>query len=159
MAFISGFGTAFVGPTRGLAALAMLGGAWVSLIGATAPGSVDAGVEGLRSGKGQVLVCLTMRADHFPDCHDDPQARRLSVPTAQAASLRFTGLPTGGYAIALIHDENGNNKLDTMFGIPKEGFGFSRNPVIRFGAPKFSAARFDVTSGTVDETVRVKYML
>ena len=132
---------------------------WTSLMGATAPGSVDAEIEGLRSQKGQILVCLTMRADHFPDCHDDPQARRLTVPTGQASVLRFTGLPSGGYAIALIHDENGNNKLDTLFGIPKEGFGFSRNPVIRFGAPKFAAARFDVTSGTVDETVRVKYML
>jgi uncharacterized protein (DUF2141 family) len=132
---------------------------WTSLIGASAPGSIDAAVEGLRSGKGQVIVCLTMRPDHFPDCHDDPQARRLTVPTEQAGKLRFTDLPTGGYAIALIHDENGNNKLDTMFGIPKEGFGFSRNPVIRFGAPKFAAARFDVTSGTTHETVRVKYML
>lgn len=137
----------------------MLGAIWASSIGATAPGSIDAGIEGLRSGKGQVLVCLTMRPDHFPDCHDDPQARRLAVPTGQAAALKFSGLPTGGYAIALIHDENGNNKLDTVMGIPKEGFGFSRNPVIRFGAPKFAAARFDVTSGTVDETVRVKYML
>jgi uncharacterized protein (DUF2141 family) len=100
-----------------------------------------------------------MRPDHFPDCQGDPQARRLSVPTAQAAELKFNDLPSGGYAIALIHDENGNGKLDTLFGIPKEGFGFSRNPVIRFGAPRFSAARFDVTSGTVDETVRVKYML
>jgi uncharacterized protein (DUF2141 family) len=132
---------------------------WASLIGATAPGSIDAGVEGLRSAKGQVLVCLTMRPDHFPDCQGDPQARRLTVPTAKAAALRFTDLPTGGYAIALIHDENGNNKLDTFFGIPKEGFGFSRNPVIRFGAPKFAAARFDVASGNVDEMVRVKYML
>jgi uncharacterized protein (DUF2141 family) len=131
----------------------------VSLIGAAAPGAIDAGVTGLRSVKGQVLVCLTMRPDHFPDCQGDPQARRLMVPTAQAAALRFTDLPTGGYAIALIHDENGNGKLDTLFGIPKEGFGFSRNPVIRFGAPRFSAARFDVPSGTVDETVRVKYML
>jgi uncharacterized protein (DUF2141 family) len=137
----------------------MLASMWLGLSGATAPGSVDAGIEGLRSAKGQVIVCLTMRADHFPNCHDDPQARRLKVPATEARELRFSGLPTGGYAIALIHDENGNQKLDTMLGIPKEGFGFSRNPVIRFGAPKFSAARFDVASGTVDETVRVKYML
>ncbi|WP_293881924.1 DUF2141 domain-containing protein [Sphingomonas sp.] len=137
----------------------MLGGAWMALVGAAPPGSIDADISGLRSNRGQVLVCLTMRADHFPDCHDDPQARRMAVPAAQAGALRFSGLPSGGYAIALIHDENGNNKLDTVLGIPREGFGFSCNPVIRFGAPKFAAARFAVTSGTVDETVRVKYML
>ncbi len=135
-------------------------GAFALLMGASPPGSVDAGVVGLRSTKGQVLVCLTAQADHFPDCQDDPNARRLKVPAGSAGSLRFNGLPTGNYAIALIHDENGNNKLDTTFGIPREGFGFSRNPVIRFGAPSFSSAQFSVSgSSAVGETVRVKYML
>jgi len=136
----------------------MAGALWAGLAGAAAPGSVDAGVTGLRSAKGQVLVCLTMQPTHFPDCQDDPQARRLTVPATRAHDLRFADLPSGDYAIALVHDENGNNKLDTLFGVPREGFGFSRNPAIRFGAPKFAAARFSVTSGTVGETVRVKYI-
>ena len=35
-------------------------------------------------------------------------------------------LVPGTYAIALIHDENDNQRLDTgLFGIPKEGFCFS----------------------------------
>jgi uncharacterized protein (DUF2141 family) len=130
------------------------------LAGTSAPGSVDAGVVGLRSAKGQILVCMTTRADHFPDCQDDPQARRMKVPASAAADLKFSGLPSGNYAIALIHDENGNNKLDTFMGIPKEGFGFSRNPVIRFGPPSFNAAQFAVTGGNaVGTSVRVKYML
>jgi len=134
--------------------------AFAVLSGASSPGSVDAGVTGLRSAKGQVLVCMTMRADHFPDCQDDPGARRLKVPASAAADLKFYGLPTGNYAIALIHDENGNNKLDTMFGIPREGFGFSRNPAIRFGPPRFDAAQFSVSGGVqVGTSVRVKYML
>ena len=37
---------------------------------------------------------------------------------------------------SLLHDENENSKLDTMLKIPKEGFGFSRNPAIRMGPPK-----------------------
>ena len=130
-----------------------------ALVGATAPGSVDTGVEGLRSSKGQILICLTAHPAHFPDCQDDPAARRMVVPAAKAAALRFDDLPSGNYAIALIHDENSNGKLDTMFGIPREGFGFSRNPAIHFGPPSFSAAHFPVASGVVDEKVRVKYML
>ena len=73
--------------------------------------------------------------------------------------MRFDGLPSGDYALALIHDENGNGKLDTVMGIPREGFGFSRNPAIRFGPPKFVESRIEVTSGGVDETVKVKYLL
>jgi uncharacterized protein (DUF2141 family) len=132
---------------------------WAPLAGAAAPGSVEADISGLRSAKGQVLACLTTRPDRFPDCQGDPRAHRLTISAAKLQDLRFEGLPSGNYAIALIHDENGNNKLDTFMGIPREGFGFSRNPVIRFGAPKFEAADFAVTSGTVDQTVRVKYLL
>ena len=102
---------------------------------------------------------MTTRPDRFPNCQKDPQAHRLTVPTADAGVLRFSGLPSGNYAIALIHDENGNNKLDTFMGIPREGFGFSRNPAIRFGPPKFASANFAVTSGTADEAIKVKYLL
>ncbi len=132
---------------------------FASLSGAAAPGSVAADVSGLRSGRGQILVCMTTRADMFSRCDKDPSARRLTVPVAQAGNIRFDGLPTGAYAIALIHDENSNNKLDTAFGIPREGFGFSRNPVIRFGPPSFAAAQFPVTNARVEEGIRVKYML
>lgn len=157
----SGFG-GNMGRTISYAALRLSGTAvaFAVLAGAAAPGVVDAGVVGLRSAKGQVLVCMTTRADHFPDCQDDPAARRLKVPASAAAGLKFGGLPTGNYAIALIHDENGNNKLDTFMGIPKEGFGFSRNPAIRFGPPKFDSAQFSVSGGSqVGTSVRVKYML
>lgn len=106
-----------------------------------------------------MLACLTTRADRFPDCQKDPNARRVTVATSAAHTLRFDGLPSGDYALALIHDENSNGRLDTVMGIPREGFGFSRNPVIRFGPPKFSQASIAVTSGAVDENVRVKYLL
>lgn len=80
------------------------------------------------------------------------------MPAAQA-ELRFEGLPSGTYAVSLFHDENANGRLDTVLGIPREGFGFSRNPPIRFGPPRFSAARFALTSGDSVERVRLKYLL
>jgi len=85
-------------------------------------------------------VCLTADPDNFPACVDDADAVTRSVPAATPA-LRFDGLPLGTYAIAVIHDENNNSRLDTLAGIPREGFGFSRNPPIRFGAPRFAAVR------------------
>lgn len=102
---------------------------------------------------------MTTRPDMFSRCEKDPTARRLTVPVARAHDIKFDDLPTGDYAIALIHDENSNNKLDTAFGIPLEGFGFSRNPVIRFGPPSFAAAEFPVATSHVEEGIRVKYML
>jgi uncharacterized protein (DUF2141 family) len=128
------------------------------LSGAAAPGSLDAGIEGFRSARGNVLACLTTHAEKFPNCQDDPNARRITVPTRMAAMLRFEGLPSGTYALALIHDENGNGKLDTMMGIPREGFGFTNNPAIRFGPPSFKSAGIVIASSTKDERVRVKYL-
>lgn len=104
------------------------------------------------------MACLTMRSDRFPACQADPDARRLKVP-ADVAVLHFDGLASGDYALALVHDENGNSRMDTVMGIPREGFGFSRNPAIRFGPPKFGSASFAVASGSVDTGVRVKYLL
>jgi uncharacterized protein (DUF2141 family) len=126
--------------------------------GATLPGSLDAGIQGFRSQKGQVMVCLTAQPKNFPNCQNDPHARRMTVPTRLAANLKFSDLPSGNYALALIHDENGNGKLDTMMGIPREGFGFSNNPAIRFGPPSFKSATVTIGSAEVGETVRVKYL-
>nr|WP_229673895.1 DUF2141 domain-containing protein [Sphingomonas prati] len=129
------------------------------LPGASPAGRVDLGIAGLRSTKGNVMVCLTTAPTHFPDCQNDPAARKTTVPAATAAALRFDWLPSADYAVAMVHDENGNGKLDTFVGMPREGFGFSRNPAIRFGPPRFSSARFAVAGGPVAERVKVKYLL
>lgn len=130
-----------------------------SLGGAAAPASVAVDVTGLRSAKGQILLCMTANPALLSKCDKDPLSRKLAVPVAQARAIHFDGVPPGTYAIALIHDENSNNKLDTSFGLPREGFGFSRNPVIRFGPPKFAQVQFAVTTTRVDQGIRVKYML
>lgn len=115
-------------------------------------------VEGLRSHKGQVLACLTSKAKGFPDCSKDATARRLSVPAAQAATIDFGPVPPGTYALSLLHDENGNGRADMAVFIPREGFGFSRDPAITFGPPRFARAAFAVNGASVQQTVRMRYM-
>ncbi len=112
----------------------------------------------LRSTKGMLRICLTADPKNFPACLDDAHAVTRSV-RADAPAILFAGLPRGDYALAVIHDENGNKKLDTFVGIPREGFGFSRNPVITFGPPRFSAARFTLTGDSEEQQVRMKYLL
>ena len=128
-------------------------------LAANLPPSLDLDVTGLRSVKGNVLICLTANPKAFPDCSRDPAARTLTVKATNASALHFSDLTPGTYAVSLIHDENGNGKLDTSLMIPREGFGFSRNPAIGFGAPKFGAAKFAIGNGEVEQTVKMKYML
>ena len=115
-------------------------------------------VAGLRSARGDIILCLTRDPAHFPECAGDPAGRRIVVPAKDAAAV-FASLPSGDYALALIHDENGNGKLDTRFGLPREGVGFSRNPRITFGPPRFAAASFAVGAKPVEERVTLKYFL
>lgn len=103
-------------------------------------------------------LCLTTDPRDFPDCRSGTRAIRRTVP-ADSPHVRFDGLAPGTYALAVIHDENGNARLDTFAGIPREGFGFSRNPAIGFGPPGFKAASFEVGSDAARQQVRIRYLL
>lgn len=129
------------------------------IVAAGSPGAdVEIVIDKLRNSKGVLHLCLTREPVHFPDCKQDPRAVTRTV-RAVNGPVRFTGLPPGSYAVAIFHDENRNKKLDVFVGIPKEGFGFSRNPVVRFGAPKFRQVRIDLRPGFTRETVRMQYLL
>ncbi|AOF97348.1 DUF2141 domain-containing protein [Sphingobium sp. SA2] len=122
------------------------------------PQSVSMALEGLRSGKGQILVCVTRMPEYFPDCTKDPDKRHFAV-AAQGGAVALGAMAPGRYAIAIIHDENANGKLDTFAGIPREGVGFSRNPALRFGAPSFQSASFPVAGAPVEQDIKLKYFL
>jgi uncharacterized protein (DUF2141 family) len=82
-------------------------------------------VSGLRSKKGNVLLCLTANPATFPDCGKDPNARKIKYPAGSSGNPRFLNLVPGNYVMTLLHDENANGKMDLTFGLPREGFGFS----------------------------------
>ena len=84
---------------------------------------------------------------------------KQAVAAVQAGSLQFHSVIPGTYALALIHDENANKKMDVQIFIPKEGFAFSRNPAVVFGPPKFKAAAFVIGTGDTSQDVKMKYML
>jgi uncharacterized protein (DUF2141 family) len=74
------------------------------------------------------------------------------------ARCDFEDIPPGVYAIAVIHDENMNGKLDTNWlGVPKEGYGFSRDAKGALGPPLFSAASFQYDGPSLDLTISLSY--
>lgn len=142
-----------VRPLIAALALAMLPGA------ALPTGEVSATVTGLRSTKGQVLACLTAEPESFPQCEKDPNARAIHVPAARTVELDFGAVPAGRYAIAIIHDENANGKLDKSLMLPREGFGFSRDAPVSFGPPRFEKAAFSVSGQDKHQAIRMRYLL
>ena len=81
----------------------------------------------------------------------------LKIKKTQAR-CDFEDVPPGTYALAVIHDENMNGKLDTNWlGIPKEGYGFSNDVKALLQAPSFSAASFQYDGGILEMTITLHY--
>ena len=129
-----------------------------ALPAASAPPTVEVSITGLRNAKGQILVCLTTNPKAFPDCSKDEASVHIAVKAAEAADFTIRAPGPGTYAIAVVHDENANNKMDMALFLPREGFGFSRNPALGMGPPKFKSASF-VVAGDTRQSIRMKYML
>lgn len=124
-----------------------------------ASGALAVKFEGLRSTKGMIRACLTRDPKLFLHCERDPAAFKASVAAGTTAHMDFAHVPPGDYVLAVIHDENANNKVDTFVGIPREGVGFSHNPAMSFGPPKYEAAKFHVSAGANALDVKLKYFL
>lgn len=131
-----------------------------AMLAGSPPAELEVRIERVRNGRGDLHLCLTRRPAHFPHCGEDPAAVKRSVPASAAARpIRLSGMAPGSWALSVMHDENRNGRLDTLLGIPREGFGFSRNPKIRFGPPKFDQVRFDLEPGIARQTVQMQYLL
>lgn len=116
-------------------------------------------VRGLRNAKGQVAAALYNSAKGFPDKGGEITGKVTRVKDGQAR-LTFKGLKPGTYAVAVLHDENKNGKMDFNFvGLPVEGYGFSNNASAPFGPPSFQAASFKlkVTKGQI--SIDANYLL
>jgi len=112
-------------------------------------------IHGMRSQQGQVCFSLFNNSRGFPSQGDRAlQARCVAVSQAKPV-LTFRGLQPGSYAVAAFHDVNGDGTLNRNgLGIPTEGFGFSRNPVVRTGPPKFGETVVVVAGST--RTIQVQ---
>jgi uncharacterized protein (DUF2141 family) len=117
-------------------------------------------IDGLRSKKGNVMVCLWKKEDKdFPICSES--LTNLKVPaTTASVMVTFANLPAGEYAISAFHDENSNNKIDRGFmGIPSEGMAMSGIDMSqgRRERPSFDRAKFTL-NGSKTMNLTVRYM-
>lgn len=116
-------------------------------------------IYGLKNQKGSLRLTLFANEQGFPNRSDRAVAYRCVEAKTASVSVTFDQLPPGRYAVAVIHDANNDGKLNTGFlGIPKEGFGFSRNPRIGIGAPSFHDTAISV-AGESTIQIRLNYLL
>ena len=112
------------------------------------PCAITVDMSGFHSDKGHALVALFRSPKCFPD-RPRHAVRRVSVVIRGGkARAVLRQLPPGTYAIAVLHDEDGNREMKTGFlGRPKEGYGASRDARGKMGPPKFDDARLALRPG------------
>ncbi len=102
-------------------------------------------VSTFRNAKGTLNCRLFTEASGFPD-GEGTRTVRAAIAGTQATCV-FDELPPGAYAVAVVHDENGNGRLDKNFlGIPTEGYGVSNNRTYAASSPKWDESRFTVAA-------------
>jgi len=125
---------------------------------ASCPG-IHVKVLNIRNSTGTVDCALFDSPEGFPvDVLRSASSVMVIKVRNTEARCDFEDIPPGTYALAVIHDENTNGKLDlNILGVPTEGYGFSNDAKALFGPPSFAAASFRFTGGTLDMTISLQY--
>jgi uncharacterized protein (DUF2141 family) len=115
-------------------------------------------VRGLRNREGRLLVLLFKDAAGFPGEASLALAEADISIDGDSVLVAFGGLEPGSYAASVVHDENGNGTMDTgLFGIPKEGYGASRDARKPFAPPAFEDAAFPVPAQVSVQRITLVY--
>ena len=124
---------------------------------AQSAGKLSVNVSGLRNDNGVVRCGLYASADTFRQPNRELKGV-TARPSGQHATCVFSGIPAGTYAVAVFHAEQNETQLQFgMFGKPKQGYGFTRNPSTTFGPPSFEAASFNYAGGNQSLPVTLQY--
>jgi uncharacterized protein (DUF2141 family) len=115
-------------------------------------------VENIKSSDG--LIAVTLYADNSKKFLAKRGSLYVGRVPAKAPETRVCiYLPsTGTYGLAVYHDANGDRKFDrNAIGLPDEAYGFSNNPGVFLGLPKFSSVRLAVPSDNMSTRVRLRH--
>ena len=119
-------------------------------------GTIAVAVSDVRTAKGRVHVDICTQATFLKDCPYWGEAPARAGTTV----VLVPNVPPGRYAAQGFHDRNANGKVDrALFGIPKEGVGFSNDAKIHMAPPRFEDAVFEHSAADQRITFRLRYFL
>jgi uncharacterized protein (DUF2141 family) len=143
-----------------IAAAALLGATATSPLAQDEPcDGIHVRILDIRNSQGTVACALFESPEGFPIefLHSATNVVIMKIRKSQAR-CDFQDIPPGTYAIAVVHDENMNGKLDTGFlGVPKEGYGFSNDARALLGAPSFAAAAMKYDARNLELAIKLRY--
>lgn len=120
-------------------------------------GDIVVRISGMPNGKGVVKAALFAEAEGFPNDWSNVLQKNQVGASEDTVQIEFRQLPYGSYVVSVFHDKNMDGELNTNEkGVPTEAIGFSTNPKIRFGPPKYERATFELNEPVLRMNVELQ---
>lgn len=114
-------------------------------------GIIKATVTNLNSEEGDVLFALYTEDNFLKEAAIYPVETEIRNGKAYAT---FGNVPSGTYAIAVLHDRNSNKRMDfDANGMPEEDYGTSGNS-LSYGPPGWTESKFEYNGKEMDIEIR-----
>lgn len=106
-------------------------------------------IEGIQILSGNIMIAAFNNQQDF-NSKENPSFVNMTKVVDSIQKIDLKDLSDGKYAIAVYHDQNSDEQLNTSsIGIPSEGYGFSGNYNSIFKKPKFKDCKIDIKSDTI----------
>ena len=103
--------------------------------------AITVDIEGIKTDRGSIVLAIFDKESDF--LTKVYWSQSYAIAGNEHLEVKIDHIPAGESAISIFHDKNNNGELDTNFiGAPKEPYGFSNNPKVRFRPPRFVEAKF-----------------
>ena len=135
--------------------LSFLIGLWTLVVAESVRAeSLTVVVENVHSAQGTIMLQILNGAEEFDGKRPAITSIMQRAVTGQM-TFNVHNLPSGEYAVRVMHDLNDNGELDANFvGMPNEPWAFSNNAVGNFGPPTWKDVRFALQDD-VHQTLRL----
>ena len=125
---------------------------WISFLLLGSPqlqaGELTITIKDIVEQEGGIMIAVLSSEQQFNE-KAPPVASMILHPSGDTTSFTLHDVTPGSYGIRVMHDINGNAKMETnLVGMPKEPWGFSNNATGKFGPPKWKAVKFEVEAHT-----------
>lgn len=111
-------------------------------------------VNGVDAKGGDMRVEVCTRETFLKNC----PYRGIGPAKQGKTEVVVKDVPPGTYAVIAHHDINRNGEVDrTLLGVPKEGVGFSRSPMLILRAPTFDETSVPVAGALAEVDITLKF--
>ena len=121
-------------------------------------GTLEIEFTGIRSLEGQIAVGVNSSPEGWPRAPEKELLWTKENMVNGTLVVKIEKLEYGTYAFSVLDDTDFDQEMKFFMGIPREGYGFSRNPPHKLSEPKFEECSIEVNQPQQKITIEMRYI-